>query len=200
MGRTHGQRIRGHVFVWVSAYAAIALHLGQRGSDPDVIEVSSYTASLAYSCLVSSRLPVHGQSGVFMSDLLQFCRHCQLKPANCRFFFSGVFVANMSSSQETDWVHADLPSFPTSKSGHKIQWQVWTGQKFGADAWLDYPATDNWAIETSFAHGKKEDVILTFEGHTWTVNFTTLSQVNIETLTRRAIRRVVIVAEASVQP
>jgi len=100
---------------------------------------------------------------------------------------------------EADWVDGALPNHPATQSGHKIQWQVWTAEKFGASTWLDVSPTDNWTIETSLAHGQKEDVVLSHGEDSWTIDFKTLSQVNMKTLTRRAIRRIVILAEASVQ-
>ena len=71
--------------------------------------------------------------------------------------------------------------------------------KFGNSCWIDVSPKDNWKIETSFTHGKKEDVVLTDEESSWTIDFKTLSQVNIKTLTRRSIRRTVILTEATVQ-
>jgi len=213
MCRTRGQCIRGQVFVLVSAYAAIALHVGQNGSDSDVIEVSSYTASdlvvievssntagLSYSCLVSSRLPLHGQSGVFMSDLCQFCSYFRLKPAIVVVLPSSVFVANMSEDAVRT-VAAETKSYPKTKSGHPVQWQVLTGQKFGCDQWLDFSAEDNWTIENSFGHNNKENVMLTGDSNeTWTVDFSTFTQVNNGTGKNRAIRRIVIAEECTGLP
>jgi len=105
----------------------------------------------------------------------------------------------MSSSHELDWEHADLPAFPTTTSGHKVQWQCWLGQKFECDLWIDFKPPDNWAIETSFTTGQQTDVILTVETDSWTIEFATMEQVNMQTLTRRRIRRTVIVMDQSVQ-
>jgi len=145
---------------------------------------------------VSSRLPVHDQSGVFMSDVFQFCSYFRLKRAIVVVLRPGVFVANMSEDADLTMA-ADLRSFPKTKSGHSVQWQVFTGQKFGCDEWLDYSAKDNWAIENSYGHTNQKNVTLTGDSNkTWTVNFSTFSQVNDSTGKRRAIRRVIIVAEA----
>lgn len=51
----------------VSAFAAIALHFGKSGGGPDVMEISLYAANLASpSCLVLSRVQVHGQPADLM--------------------------------------------------------------------------------------------------------------------------------------
>jgi len=131
-----------------------------------------------------------------MSDVFQFCSYFRLKRAIVVVLRLGVFVANMSEDADLT-VAADLRSFPRTKSGHPVQWQVFTGQRFGCDEWLDYSEPDNWVIEHSYGHLNRRPVKLTSDSNkTWTVNFSTFSQVNDSTGKRRAIRRVIIVAEA----
>jgi len=138
---------------------------------------------------------VHGQSGLF-----QFCSYFRLKPAIVVVLPPSVFVANMSEDAVLT-VAADLKSFPKTKSGHAVQWQVVTGQKFGCDEWLDYSAKDNWTIENSFGHNNQENVKLTSDSNeTWTVDFSTFTQVNNGTGKSRAIRRIVIAAEGTGLP
>jgi len=104
------------------------------------------------------------------------------------------------SLTEADWVDGKLPSCPATQTGHKIQWQVWLQKKFGTSMWLDVVPEDNWKIETSFMHGKKEDVSLSDGQDSWTIDFKTMSQVNIKTLTRRALRRIVILTGTTAEP
>jgi len=103
------------------------------------------------------------------------------------------------TTQEPDWIDAALPSQPATQNGRKVQWQVWMEEKFGSSLWLDFAPEDNWKIESSFGHGTRDDVSLTDGKDSWTIDFKSLSQVNITTLTRRAIRRIVILTEPPVK-
>jgi len=104
------------------------------------------------------------------------------------------------SLTEADFVDGTLKSEPATKGGRKIQWQVWMQDKFSSPVWIDVAAADNWKMETSFAHGNKEVVSLSDTEDSWTIDFKTMSQINVKTLTRRAIRRVVILTDSMAEP
>lgn len=97
-------------------------------------------------------------------------------------------------SIEGDWVDGALASQPVTSSGCKIQWQVFDSTKFGCEVWLDIKPSDNVKTEMMFVATTQEPFRLHEDGCFWTIDFVEMIQRNDEHGTKRALRRIVIVA------
>ena len=73
-------------------------------------------------------------------------------------------------------------------------WQVNLGQRFETDTWADYKLPDNLRIDVAYTTDKRP-VVLQHDGATWTIDFSTMAQVNDTTGTTRKIRRIVAVSD-----
>ena len=73
-------------------------------------------------------------------------------------------------------------------------WQVNLGQSFETEAWADYKLPDNLRIDAAYLTDKLP-VVLEHDGATWTIDFSTMTQVNDTTGTTRKIRRIVVVSD-----
>jgi len=93
-----------------------------------------------------------------------------------------------------DWLDcSDTASLMTS-TGCVIMWQVNLGQRFETETWADYKLPDNLRIDAAYMTDKRP-VVLEHDGATWTIDFSTMTQVNDTTGTTRKIRRIVVVSD-----
>ena len=93
-----------------------------------------------------------------------------------------------------DWLDcSDTASLMTS-TGCVIMWQVNLGQRFETETWADYKLPDNLRIDAAYMTDKRP-VVLEHDGATWTIDFSTMTQVNDTTGTTKKIRRIVVVSD-----
>ena len=93
-----------------------------------------------------------------------------------------------------DWLDcSDTASLMTS-TGCLIMWQVNLGQRFETETWADYKLPDNLCIDAAYMTDKRP-VVLGHDGATWTIHFSTMTQVNDTTGATKKIRRIVVVSD-----
>ena len=93
-----------------------------------------------------------------------------------------------------DWLDcSDTASLMTS-TGCVIMLQVNLGQHFETETWADYKLPDNLRIDAAYLTDKRP-VALEHDGATWTIDFSTMTQVNDRTGTTTKIRRNVVVSD-----
>jgi len=76
----------------------------------------------------------------------------------------------------------------------QVQWQVDVGEKFECPAWCDLPATLSNDFENSYIGDQHIVTVDTGRNGTWTYDPKRLTQMNTNTKTERALRRIFVVA------
>ena len=98
------------------------------------------------------------------------------------------------ADMDTDWLDGAVAASLISTTGRVIMWQVNLGQRFETETWADYKLPDNLRIDVAYMTDKRP-VVLEHDGATWTIYFSTVTQVNDTTGTTRKIRRIVVVSD-----
>jgi len=76
----------------------------------------------------------------------------------------------------------------------QVQWQVHVGEKFECPAWCDLPATLSNDFEKSFTGDQHILTVDKGKKGSWTFDPKRLTQMNTDTKTERALRRIFVVA------
>ena len=98
------------------------------------------------------------------------------------------------AAMDTDWLDGAVAASLISTTGRVIMWQVNLGQRFETETWADYKLPDNLRIDAAYLTDKRP-VVLEHDGATWTIDFSTMTQVNDTTGTTKKIRRIVVVSD-----
>ena len=93
-----------------------------------------------------------------------------------------------------DWLDGAVAASLISTTGHVTMWQVNLGQRFETETSADYKLPDNLRIDAAYMTDKRP-VVLEHDGATWTIDFSTMTQVNDTTGTTKKIRRIVVVSD-----
>ena len=93
-----------------------------------------------------------------------------------------------------DWLDCSDTAALMTSTGCVIMWQVNLGQRFETETWADYKLPDNMRIDAAYLADKRP-VALERDGATWTIDFSTMTQVNDATGTTKKIRRIVVVSD-----
>ena len=95
---------------------------------------------------------------------------------------------------EDDWVDGEVASSPQTTSGHPVVWQAYIGTIHDTVSWADFKPHECLRMDAALI-SKEPTVTLQCNGSSWTIDLLRMVQINDETMTRRAIRRTVIVKQ-----
>ena len=98
------------------------------------------------------------------------------------------------ADMDTDWLNGAVAASLMSSTGCNIIWLVCLGQRFETEMWADYKLPDNLRIDAAYMTDKRA-VMLEQDGATWTIDFSTMTEVNDTTGTTKKIRRIVMVSD-----
>ena len=98
------------------------------------------------------------------------------------------------ADMDTEWLDCSATASLMTTTGCVIMWQVNLRQRFETETWADYKLPDNLRIDAAYMTDKRP-VVLQHDGATWTIYFSTMTQVNDTTGTTRKIRRIVVVSD-----
>ncbi len=96
--------------------------------------------------------------------------------------------------EEGDWVDGEVASLPHTASGHPVVWQAHIGNSQGTMTWADFKPHECLRMDAALA-SRESTVTLKCHDSSWTIDLVLMIQTNDETLTRRSIRRIVIVKQ-----
>ena len=85
-------------------------------------------------------------------------------------------------------------SLATCMTSSKVIWQVYLGLHFEAELWADYQLADNMCIGDALWQ-KTDEMKVTQDRATCTMNFNLMTQVNDTTSTSKKIRRTMVASE-----
>ena len=93
-----------------------------------------------------------------------------------------------------DWLDCSGTASLMTSTGCVIVWQVNLGQRFETETWADYKLPDHLRIDAAYMTDK-HPVVLDHGGATWTIDFSTMTEVNDATGATKKIRRIVVVSD-----
>ncbi len=96
--------------------------------------------------------------------------------------------------EEGEWVDGEVASSPQTTSGHPVVWQAYIGTSHESMTWADFKPHESLRMDAALA-SREPTVTLQCNGSSWTIDLLLMVQINDETMTRRAIRRTVIVKQ-----